>query len=263
VVLISLTEESADALNLSSQPLGVRLLDHDTGLGAFQEICWQYLHKLPQPFKLGQIKTRIDEEAGAYGGRRYEFDSRIFSGDDRENPVGQLAVTLYRRPRGGTNDIFLELEQCQLWYPALRNKGMGSSILALVKGLGQELGVKAITTIAIYDGRFVWPMLGFRFGDYLPDENAAQKYRRRFLKFCARHHLTPPDVSAWDASDLARFATDYHLPATMGHRMDQRRKMVNFGRAFLLSRRPFFLSYPLEQSQVITEAEAQLATTRL
>jgi hypothetical protein len=246
----SITEElSEEGINLAPQPVGASLLDQAAGLGEYEELCWQYLHKLPHSFKLGHLKTRIEDEIGAYGGRRYEFDSRLFLGEDLENPVGQLMVTLYRKPGGATNDIFLELEQCQIWYPHLRGQGLGRFIVELVKQLGEALGVKAITAIAIYDGRYAWPKLGFRFGDYLPDEAAAQKYRQRFWKFCQRNGLALPDVSGWDAPDFANFLAEQQLPATVGHRMDQARQMVEVGRAFLLSRRPFFLSLPLEPAQ--------------
>lgn len=243
----SITEESSeDGINLVLQPLGASLLDQAAGLGEYEELCWQYLHKLPQSFKLGRLKTRIEDEIGAYGGQRYEFDSRLFLGEDLENPVGQLMITLYRKPGGATEDIFLELEQCQIWYPELRGKGLGRFIFGLVKQLGLALGVKAITAIAIYDGRYAWPKLGFRFGDYLPDEAAAQKYRQRFMKFCQKYNLEQPDVSQWDAPDFAHFLAEQQVLGTVGHRMDQKRQMVAFGRAFLLSRRPFFLSFPLE-----------------
>ena len=243
----SITEESSEeGINLTHQPLGASLLDQVAGLGEYEELCWQYLHKLPQSFRLGRLKTRIEDEIGAFGGRRYEFDSRLFLGEDLGNPVGQLMVTLYRKPGGATGDIFLELEQCQIWYPELRGKGLGRFIFELVRQLGLALGVKAITAIAIYDGRYAWPKLGFRFGDYLPDEAAARKYRQRFLKFCQKYGLEQPDVSQWDASDFAQFLAEQQLPATVGHRMDQKRQMVEFGRAFLLSRRPFFLSFPLD-----------------
>lgn len=240
------------------RPAGAVLLDEVTGPGEFEELCWQYLHKLPGEFRLGQIKTRIETEAGAYGGQRYEFDSRLFlrpdpSTQDSENepePVGQLMVTLYRKPGGTDDEIFLELEQCQIWYPHLRGSGLGRKLVNLVMELGRALGVKALTAIAIYDGRFVWPALGFRFGDYLPDDAAAAKFRERFIKFCQRHYSTPPDVTGWDAPDFARFFNGLELRAPVGHRMDREQKLVGFGRAFLLSRRPFFLTYPLETSPV-------------
>jgi GNAT superfamily N-acetyltransferase len=136
---------------LAPSPLpGVNLLDEATGLGEFEELCWQYLHKLPGNLKLGQLKSRIETEAGAFGGRRYEFDCRLFLNQGRlaGEPIGQLAVTLYRKPRGAAEDIFLELEQCQLWYPELRGQGLGKAIMEQVKQLGEALGVKAITAIA-------------------------------------------------------------------------------------------------------------------
>jgi GNAT superfamily N-acetyltransferase len=226
-------------------------LNYDTGLGEFEELCWQYLHKLPHNLILGQLKSRLETEIGAFGGRRYEFDSRIFA---TEGPlageiIGQLAVTLYRKPRGGEEDIFLELEQCQLWYPELRGQGLGKAIVELVKQLGEALGVKALTAIAIYDGRFVWPALGFRFGDYLPDAMAAQKFQQRFKRFCRNHQITAPDTTGWDAPQFAAFMNEHRLLAPVGHSMDRQRKEVHFGRAFLLTRRPFFLSFPLSRGQ--------------
>ncbi len=244
--ILSIAEELLEKQAGTLQPIGAVLLDQEAGLGEFEELCWQYLHKLPQPFKLGRIKTRIENEVGAFGGWRYEFDSRLFLGNNLQEPVGQLMITLYRKPGGGIDDIFLELEQGQIWYPELRGQGLGRALLEVIKQLGQALGVKAITAIAIYDGRFAWPALGFRFGDYLPDEAAARKFRRRFLKFCELHKLTPPDIRDWDAPHFARFLTDYELTASVGHRMDRQRQSVGFGRAFLLTRAPFFLSYPLE-----------------
>lgn len=231
------------------RPLGAELLEDDTGLGEFEELCWQYLHKLPSTYRLGRIKTHIENDPSAFGTRRYEFDSRIYLANDlsaEPEPVGQLMVTLYRRPRGADEDIYLELDQCQLWYPDMRGKGLGKTIVGLVADLGRHLSVKALTAIAIYDGRWVWPCLGFRFGDYLPEERIAQKYRRRFLEFCARYQITPPDVSQWDAPDFARFVTESEeIKVFVGHKMDRQKQAVAAGRAFLLSRRPFFLSYPL------------------
>jgi GNAT superfamily N-acetyltransferase len=255
-----------------SRTLGATLLDdHETGLGEFEELCWQYLHKLPRSLRLGQIKTRIEDDPGAYGCRRYEFDSRLFLLNDtseQPEPVGQLMVTLYRKPRGATNDIFLELEQCQLWYPAMRGQGLGKTIVELVANLGRELGVQALTAIAIYDGRWVWSKLGFQFGDYLPDANVSHKFNARFSKFCYKHGITPPDMTGWDAQDIANFKVEgVKLPASVGHRMDRKRQSVEVGRAFLLSRRPFFLSYPLEkldmgEIKLANWLEADLAKNR-
>ncbi len=235
--------------SLTPLPLGASLLNSVAGLGEFEEYCWQYLHRLPGSYRLGRITTRVETEVGAFGGRRYEFDSRLFRADNLQEPVGQLMVTLYRRPGGQTDDIFLELEQCQLWYPEMRGQGLGRIIVELVKDLGRGLQVKGLTAIAIYDGRFVWPALGFRFGDYLPEEASAAKFRQRFLKYCQRHGLTAPDVTGWDAPDFARYCAGPEVLATVGHRMDWRREQVGFGRAFLLSRRPFFLSMPLAATE--------------
>lgn len=237
---------------LSSSPLlGVNLLNDATGLGEFEELCWQYLHKLPIFFVLGQLKSRVETEIGLHGGHRFEFDSRIFktAGPLAGESIGQLSVTLYRKPGGAEEDIFLELEQCQLWYPELRGQGLGKIIVELVKQLGEALGVKALTAIAIYDGRFVWPALGFRFGDYLPDELSARKFEKRFLKFCQRHRIATPDTTGWDAPNFAGFMHERRLLAPVGHSMDRQRKEVHFGRAFLLTRRPFFLTFPLSQGQ--------------
>ncbi len=233
----------------STRPLGAWLLDEKNaaGLGEFEELCWQYLHKLPGQLKLGRINTRIEADAANPGHFRYEFDSRLFlSEGDQPEPVGQMMVTLYRKPGSVDNDIYLELDQCQLWYPHMRGKGIGRALVERVIQLGQALGVKALTAIAIYDGRFVWPALGFRFGDYLPDQAAARKFQIRFEKFCQRHQITPPtDLSRWDAPDFAHFLTGVKLKIGVGHSMDRQQVFVGFGRAFLLSRRPFFLSYPL------------------
>ena len=246
--VVEAAEQILHAADVRLRPLGAILLDetNPAGLGEFEELCWQFLHKLPGGFKLGQLKTRIEAELIPGSGWRYEFDSRLFLAEgDQVEPVGQLMVTLYRKPAGGDDEIFLELEQCQIWYPHLRGHGTGRAIVELVIGLGRALGAKALTAIAIYDGRFVWPAIGFRFGDYLPNERAAAKFRLRFEKFCQRQGLTPPDVTGWDAPDFAHFVTDQRLPAPVGHSMDRQRQQVSFGRAFLLSRRPFFLSYPL------------------
>lgn len=235
----------------TSPLLGVNLLSDATGLGEFEELCWQFLHKLPSNFALGQLKSRIETETGAYGTRRYEFDSRIYQteGAQAGEPVGQLAVTLYRKPGGGEEDIFLELEQCQLWYPELRGQGVGKAIVELVKQLGEALGVRALTAIAIYDGRFVWPALGFRFGDYLPDDSMSQKFQKHFKVFCRRHEIVAPDTTGWDAPQFAAFLHERRLTAPVGHSMDRQRQEVGFGRAFLLTRRPFFLSFPLSRGQ--------------
>lgn len=228
----------SDSPQIITSPLGANLLQESSGIGEYQELCWRYLHKLPANLKLGQIKCQIDSDY------RYEFDSRLFV-DESDGPVGQLMLTLYRKPGGAYDDIYLELEQCQIWYPNLRGKGLGRAIVELVMNLGRRLGAKAITAIAIYDGRFVWPVLGFRFGDYLPEEKAAQKFQRRFVQFCNRQGIVAPDVSNWDAPDFAQFTTDLLVSAPVGHSMDREQQLVGFGRAFLLSRRPFFLSYPL------------------
>lgn len=242
----------SQGLTTTSPLPGVNLLNEATGLGEFEELCWQYLHKLPGNIKLGHLKSRVETQAGGFGGHRYEFDSRLFmnEGELAGQPVGQVAVTLYRRPRGTEVDIFLELEQCQLWYPELRGQGLGKAIVAQIKHLGEALGVKAITAIAIYDGRFVWPALGFRFGDYLPNEQAALKFQKRFHQFCQRHKITPPDTSGWDAPHFASFLNGLQLTAPVGHSMDRQRKAVHFGRAFLLTRRPFFLTLPLSRGQI-------------
>ena len=232
----------------AERALGAHLLDHtnEAGLGEFEELCWQYLHKLPTSLKLGQIKTHIESDTGSYGGRRYEFDSRLFASDSAEpHAVGQLMVTLYRKPNGSDDDLFLELEQCQLWYPEMRGQGLGKAIIELVSQLGRALGVKALTAIAIYDGRFVWPSLGFQFGDYLPDQKASQRFQRRFTKFCQLHEQILPELENWDAPDFARFIAPLKLTVGVGHSMDRQQKSVEFGRAFLLTRRPFFLSLPL------------------
>ena len=243
----------SQGLRTTTSPLfGVNLLNEATGLGEFEELCWQYLHKLPANLKLGHLTSRIETEAGAYGDRRYEFDSRLFmdEGPLAGEPVGQVSVTLYRRPGGAEEDIFLELDQCQLWYPELRGHGLGKAIVEQVKRLGEVLGVKAITAIAIYDGRFVWPALGFRFGDYLPEEQAAKKFQVRFHKFCQRHAITAPDTTGWDAPDYATFLNGLKVTAPVGHSMDRKRKAVHFGRAFLLTRRPFFLTFPLSRGLI-------------
>lgn len=240
---------SQGLLTTTSPLLGVTLLNEATGLGEFEELCWQYLHKLPAKVKLGHLTSRIETETGAYGTRRYEFDSRLFmdEGPLEGEPVGQVSVTLYRRPRGAEEDIYLELDQCQLWYPELRGHGLGKAIVEQVKRLGEALGVKAITAIAIYDGRFVWPALGFRFGDYLPEAQAAKKFQQRFQKFCQRHAIPVPDTTGWDAPDYAAFFNGFKVNAPVGHSMDRRQKAVHFGRAFLLTRRPFFLTFPLSR----------------
>ena len=204
--VVETADQILQAAIADRRPLGAWLLDHTNpaGLGEFEELCWQYLHKLPAQFQLGQIKTRVEDELNTYGGFRYEFDSRLFlvEGDTTE-PVGQLMVTLYRKPSGADADIFLELEQCQIWYPHLRGHGTGRAIVERVIALGQALGVKALTAIAIYDGRFVWPAIGFRFGDYLPDERAAVKFRRRFAFYCRRQGLAIPDISHLGRSRLS------------------------------------------------------------
>jgi GNAT superfamily N-acetyltransferase len=239
-------------LTNTSPLLGVNLLNEPTGLGEFEELCWQYLHKLPGNLVLGHITTRVETEAGAFASHRYEFDCRLFltQGELVGAPVGQLAVTLYRKPGGAEEDIFLELEQCQLWYPELRGQGLGKALVERVKHLGEALDVKALTAIAIYDGRFVWPALGFRFGDYLPSEQAAKKFQKRFRLFCQRHKTTPPDTTGWDAPQFATFLNGLQVPAPVGHSMDREQKAVHFGRAFLLTRRPFFLTFPLSKGQI-------------
>src|SRR6476620_10442153 len=90
----------SQGLTTTTSPLlGVNLLNEATGLGEFEELCWQYLHKLPANLKLGHLTSRVENETGAYGGRRYEFDSRLFMNDGTlaGEPVGQVSVTLYRR----------------------------------------------------------------------------------------------------------------------------------------------------------------------
>src|SRR5215210_3898140 len=76
--------------------LGAQLLSDPAGLGEYEELCWQYLHKLPPGLKLGRIRTRIEDD-NVSGVQRYEFDSRLFLAEARgqEEPVGQLMVTLY------------------------------------------------------------------------------------------------------------------------------------------------------------------------
>lgn len=234
------------------KPLGAALLDDPTGQGEFEELCWHYLHPFPQGIHLGQIKTRlIDEEEeaetraeGPGGGARLEFDSRLFF---QGKMVGQFMVSLYRRPDGEADELYLELEQGQIWEPELRGCGLGRKMVENVIALGRALGVKAITLFAMYDGRFVWPALGFKFGDYLPEPEKATQYRRSFQAYCRRHGITLPDTRNWDAPDFAKFLTEKRVQAPVGHRRDRICRQVELGRAFMLTRRPFFLCYPLTQ----------------
>lgn len=234
---------------LSVKPLGLTLLEEATGLGEFEELCWHYLHIFPAPYQIGQIKTRLIEEnyeaeiraEGPGGGSRLEFDSRLFKG---EEAVGQIMVSLYRRP-DAPNEIYLELEQGQIWQAELRGQGLGRMIAENVIALGKALGVRSITLFAMYDGRFIWPKLGFQFGDYLPEPEKATRFRRSFRAFCQRHAITPPDTDGWNAADFAHFLSDKEAYGLVGHRNDRRLQKVNLGHAFLLSRHPFFLCYPL------------------
>jgi GNAT superfamily N-acetyltransferase len=235
------------------KPLAATLLDDaEFGPAEFEELCWHYLHNFPSAISLGKIKTRwIDEKdeaepraEGAGGGPRMEFDSRLYMNGEM---IGQLMLSLYRRPTGEANEVFLELEQAQIWEPELRGRGLGKAIVENVLTLGRTLGVKAVTLFAMYDGRFVWPALGFRFGDYAPDPKRATKYRKAFRAFCRRHGITPPDTRGWDAPDFARFISEKQATAMLGYRRERdRRRQVEMGRAFLQSRYPFFLCYPLD-----------------
>jgi len=235
------------------KPLGATLLDDTTGPGEFEELCWHYLHSFPVEIKLGQIKTRLIPEhseaetraEGPGGGPRLEFDSYLFSGNI---PVGQLMVSLYRQPGGDPDEIYLELEQSQIWKPELRNQGLGRAIIENVQMLGRKLQAQAITLFAMYDGRFAWPSLGFKFGDYLPEPGRAMRYRRAFRRYCRRYGVEPPATQGWDAPDFARFISSTKIESLTGHWLDQPRRyqQVELGRAFMLSRRPFFLCLPLE-----------------
>ncbi len=250
-------ETGVDALSILApvyplkKPLGAILLDDAAGVGEFEEYCWQYLHTLPSTVHLGRIKTRLileEEEAelraeGPGGGSRLEFDSCLFIGNE---PIGQLMVSLYRHPQGDPNEVYLELEQAQIWKRDLRGMGLGRAIFENVKALGRTLGAKSITLFAMHDGRFVWPSLGFEFGDYLPDPAHTVKYRRAFRNYCRRHQITPPNTRGWKAADFARFFAEKKMLATVGYRREDKHEEVELGRAFMLSRRPFFLCFPLD-----------------
>jgi hypothetical protein len=84
----------------------------------------------------------------------------------------------------------------------------------------------------------------------LPSEQAAKKFQKRFRHFCQRHKTTPPDTTGWDAPQFATFLNGLQVPAPVGHSMDREQKAVHFGRAFLLTRRPFFLTFPLSKGQI-------------
>lgn len=237
-------------LTISYSP-GATLLAETSGPGEFEELCWHYLHSFPLNVQLGQIKTRFVSEAeetearaeGPGGGLRLEFDSRLFCDGQA---IGQLMLSLYRRPGGGPDEVYLELEQGQIWLPELRGQGLGRVMVENVVALGRALGVKAVTLFAMYDGRFAWPALGFRFGDYSQQPGQAKFYRRAFRAYCQRQGIIPPDTRGWDAPQFARFVSQSSVLALVGHRNDPpSRQMVELGRAFMLSRRPFFLCFPL------------------
>jgi hypothetical protein len=247
--------EVATLSSVVNLPLGALLLDSTTGKGEFEELCWQCLHHLPLGLRLGQIKTV--EYADAEGEhRRFEFDSRGFLANGTE-PVAQIMVSLYRKPGAPADEIYLELEQAQVWFPDLRGQHIGKAIVENVRKLGLILGVKAITALAMYDGRWVWPMLDFRFGDYLPEEASRQKFIKAFRAYCRRHQVLPPttaELASWDAPQIARFRSDVTVKVYLGHPTDgkRHRQAVALGRAFLLSRHPFFVTYPLSQVKALT-----------
>ncbi len=233
------------------QPLAAFLLDNPTGKGEFEELCWQWLHGLPAGLRLGQIKTLEFADAEREH-RRFEFDSQCFrtNAQGKDEPVGQIMVSLYRKPGTPGNEVYLELEQAQVWLSELRGQHIGTTIVANVRALGAKLGVKAVTALAMYDGRWVWPLLGFRFGDYLPEEGSRRKFIKAFRVYCRRHKVEPPasaELAVWDAPHIARFRPDVLVAATIGHPSDAQpsRQMVGLGRAFLLSRQPFFVTYPI------------------
>lgn len=234
------------------KPLVAELLTSPTGLGEFEELCWHYLHPFPSAIHLGQIKTYLIKEdaevglrvEGPGGGSRLEFDSRLFLEGEQ---VGQLMVSLYRRPGSDPDEFYLELEQAHLWEPELRGRGLGRAMFENVLALGRVLGVRAITLFALYDGRFVWPNLGFQFGDYLPEPSRILCYQRRFRAYCLRHGVEPPDLRGWDAPQFARFVSEKRVSARIGNRYERYPCQVDLGRAFMLTRRPFFLCFPLLQ----------------
>lgn len=234
---------------ITNRPLGAELLDSPIGKGEFEEICWRILRQLPGSLRLGQITTL--EFADAEGEhRRFEFDSRFFPADSDE-PVGQIMVSLYRKPGAPDDEVYLELEQGQVWLPEMRGKGVGKAIAENARKLGLHLGVKAVTALAMYDGRWVWPMLGFKFGDYLPEERSRRKFLKAFRAYCRRHNIALPAaeiLATWDAPEIARFSAEIELKARLGHPTDDTtpRQSVSIGRAFLQSRRPFFVTYPLQ-----------------
>ncbi len=242
-LLDSIVSDQHD-LTLTTRPLGAQVLESGlAGLGEFKEICWQYLHKLPLGIQIGQISCSDEPLQNL---KNFEFDCRMFVNGE---PVGQLMVALYHPTGADANEVYLELEQGQIWYQEWRGKGLGKAIAQQVLALGKALGARSVTAFAMYDGRFVWSNLGFKFGDYLPEEGKAQKYRRAFRAFCRRHGVTPPsleELRQWNAPDFARFDPGVLVPAYLGHRHDRHRKMVPLGMAFLISRRPFFLCFPLD-----------------
>lgn len=235
-------------ISAAIQPLGANLLDSPAGKGEFEELCWECLHQLPFGLRLGQISTvEFADIEGEH--RRFEFDSRCFRPDSDE-PVAQIMVSLYRKPGAPANEVYLEMEQAQVWLPELRGQGIGRAIVENVWLLGTKLEVEAVTALAMYDGRWVWPLLGFRFGDYLPEEDSRHKFLKAFRAYCRRHQVEPPslqELSNWDAPQIARFRSDITVQAYSGHPTDgkRRRELVPLGKAFLLNRRPFFVSYPL------------------
>jgi hypothetical protein len=229
---------------LTHRPLGAVLLESGLGgLGEFKEICWQYLHKLPLGIQLGQISCSDEPLQNL---KNFEFDCRLFLDGA---PIGQLMVALYHPTGADPDEVYVELEQGQIWLQEWRGKGLGKAIAKMVLELGKALGARSITAFAMYDGRFVWSNLGFKFGDYLPEQEKARKYQRAFRSFCRRHGVTPPSTAElrhWNAPDFARFDPGVRVPAYLGHRHDRHQKLVPLGMAFLISRRPFFLCFPLE-----------------
>ncbi len=227
----------------TAHPLGALMLDDShSGLGEFKEICWQYLHKLPFELQVGQISCSDEPLQNL---RNFEFNSLLFQNGQM---VGQMMVALYRPSGADSREVYLELEQGQIWERRLRNKGLGKAIMQNTLELGKALGVRAVTAFAMNDGRYVWSRLGFKFGDYLPDEKKARYYRKAFRAYCRRYGVTPPparEMNNWDAPDFARFDPGVLVSVALGGTHDRKRKLVPLGMAFMMTRRPFFLCYPL------------------
>ncbi len=169
----------------------------------------------------GSITARTTVSSDAPNRLKFTSDLSNANGD----PAGKLERTFERHADGSVtahHDFFVI-------YDDQKGKGIGGSIVRNQIDQYQKMGVNKIDTLAVLDGRYVWPKMGFEVSD--PGEKRLMQRRwASYLQRKGRPHtpansvqdiVAHPDGKAFLLGNRAPALTLSAAPATVKAKLDE------------------------------------------